>query len=165
MTPDRIILRYSHSAFIYPAVMAQLLYAVTVLFAVTADGLYILYPIAVTLTLGVIMTVKAVKEWQRLKETVVISPEGILLPDKTLIAKADIDRCYLHFCYFTIREIRWHTVDKSFYRLMILKTDGEEKKADLRKYRISRKDAVSFPDRVNAMAGMPKFTESVIEDF
>ena len=103
------------------------------------------------------------KERKRYRRTIVISPEGIKTEDGELVKAETIDHCYLHFCEMSISGGKYDSIDKSFYRLIVVFKDGRKKRIDLEDYGVSFKRAESFHKEVNAIEGMPLFKEPIIE--
>lgn len=163
---DRMEIVRDPSRFRNFVLWSVLFLAVTVFFMVMADGWYMLYPIAVTGALLGIMAVRAVKEYKRLKMKVVISPKGISYDSGTFIPADEIDHCLLHHKNLVIREVRHSsTDDTSFFRIEVYRKDGKKKFIDLNGYKINPKEAETFPEKANAIPGLPRFETSIIELF
>lgn len=163
---DRIEIVRDPSRFRNFVLWGVIFLAVTVFLMVMADGWYMLYPIAVTGALVGIMAVRAVKEYKRLKMKVVISPKGVSYDFGTLIPAEEIDNCLLHHKNLVIRDVRHSsTHDTSFFRIEIYKKDGKKKYIDLNGYKIHPREAEAFPEKANAIPGLPRFETSIIEKF
>ena len=164
--PDRIEIVRNPSRFWNFVLWSILFLAVTVFFIVMAEGWYMLYPIVVTGSVLVIMAVRAVKEYKRLKMAIVISPRGVSYDFGTLIPADEIDHCLLHQKNLFIGEVRHSsTHDTSFFRIEVYRKDGKKKFIDLNCYKIHPREAEAFPEKANAIPGLPKFETSVIENF
>ena len=103
------------------------------------------------------------RERKRYRKTIVISPEGIKTEEGELVKTETIDHCYLHFCDMFIRGGKYDSIDKRFYRLIVVFKDGRKKRIDLEDYGVSFKRAESFHKEVNAIPGMPLFVDPIIE--
>ena len=159
-----ITLRYSSRVMVYAAILFVATFAAAIaMLTVPKDPRGYIYGAVVMLLFGGVALFVFLKERKRYRKTVVISPEGIKTEDGELVKAETIDHCYLHFCEMSISGSKYDSIDKSFYRLMVVFKDGRQKRIDLEDYGVSFKRAESFHKEVNAIEGMPQFIDPIIE--
>lgn len=161
-----ITLKYSSRYMVYTVILIVASLAATITFIFGPEKpLAYLHGTLFSAVFCVIMVVFFLKEKKRCNKAVVISPKGIKTEDGELLRADTIDHCYLHLCDFFIQGGRGGSIDKSFFRLIVVLKDGGEKCIDLLGYRISFKRVKSLHQEVNAIPGMPLFKEPLIESF
>ena len=159
-----ITLRYSSRVMVYAAILfvATLAAAIAVLI-IPEDPRGYIYGAVVLLLFAAVALYVFLREKRRFRKTIVISPDGIKTEEGELVKAETIDHCYLHFCDMSISGSKYDSIDKSFYRLIVVFKDGRQKRIDLEDYGVSFKRAESFHEEVNAIEGMPLFKDPVIE--
>ena len=157
-------MRYSSRVMVYAAILFVVtLVAAIVVLVIPEDPRGYIYGAVVMLLFSGVALFVFLKERKRYRRTIVISPEGIKTEDGELVKAETIDHCYLHFCEMSISGGKYDSIDKSFYRLIVVFKDGRKKRIDLEDYGVSFKRAESFHKEVNAIEGMPLFKEPIIE--
>lgn len=157
-------MRYSSRVMVYAAILfvATLAAAIAVLI-IPEDPRGYIYGAVVLLLFAAVALYVFLREKRRFRKTIVISPDGIKTEEGELVKAETIDHCYLHFCDMSISGSKYDSIDKSFYRLIVVFKDGRQKRIDLEDYGVSFKRAESFHEEVNAIEGMPLFKEPIIE--
>ena len=159
-----ITLKYSSRPKVYAAILFVTALTATFMFLIEPEDPVAYLPgTIISGVFALLMLFRYSKERTRSYKTVVISPKGIKTAEEELVKADTIDHCYLHVCDFFIRGSRGDSIDRSFFRLIVVLKDGAEKRIDLEDYGISLKRAESFHLEVNATPGMPLFKEPVIE--
>ena len=149
-------------------VYAAILFVVTLAAAIAVliipeDPRGYIYGAVVLLLFAAVALYVFLREKRRFRKTIVISPDGIKTEEGELVKADTIEHCYLHFCDMSISGSKYDSIDKSFYRLIVVFKDGRQKRIDLEDYGVSLKRAESFHKEVNAIEGMPLFKEPIIE--
>ena len=163
-----LIFKYKRSTIVGLFLIAVILLCIAAtLMVLSFKSIGYLYAALVYSAVVVIYFVKMAGELKKRNYVLSISPEGVKYEDGKMIPSKDINHCYI--CHRRVSGpssgvtgILMGVVPVHDFRLVVEKTDGKKEFIDLNPYGLGKKDAQSLHLRVNAVEGMPRFTDPTV---